>query len=250
MTAVLERPSKMLADREITTLELKGKPAFEMWADDKSQQEVRESQGSVSGVKREILTEFDIQLQTQVFWIQKGKIAIRSHRPLTVTYRETTGAADQINPNEIEIKDWDLTIPMEQGIDWTTFPDVIGRCFFNWYSHALQDTLNKEERQIFARICAQVDYYTFSALVAPARYLEAMLVTKDRSCTIVFGGRSVKLNPRLTDSLHVLREGDTFGAYFKIGRDNEIISIESLVLIDIAKIDEDVLAGQYVPRLG
>jgi hypothetical protein len=124
---------------------------------------------------------------------------------------------------------------------WATLPDQMARHFFKYFSLAQESGLSDKDQLDFASICREVDYRTFCAEFAPTRYMECTLVRKHPEPRLrSSSGKDYKLTPALVDSLHILKDGDYFGAEFTFSPSGVITAIASPRLLtqpDISEID-------------
>lgn len=146
---------------------------------------------------------------------------LRIVRPLVLRY---SGQSDQI-----EVEGWGISVGWD-GIQ--ELPRRIGRRFLDLFSRSQIGTLTEQEEACLQAACRHVDYFDFVASRSLPRYMEATLVRKSPKLLVQFlEDRNVALPVRLATDLDVLDEGDRFGAYFTLDRDENVIGLRNVILL-------------------
>lgn len=92
--------------------------------------------------------------------------------------------------------------------------------------------MTEAERAAWILILDQVDYASFCTERAAPHYVEGTLLRKQPVWRIEWhDGETVNIPPGAASALRVLNDGDRFGAFIKLGRDNEVKAIERVVVL-------------------
>jgi len=108
----------------------------------------------------------------------------------------------------------------------------MARQFLDLFSKAGAQRLTEEESETWIRILDQVDFESFCADRAAPHYVEGTLLRKQPVWRVEWhDGETVNIPPGPASALRVLDDGDRFGAFVKLGRDNEVRAIERVVVL-------------------
>jgi hypothetical protein len=153
--------------------------------------------------------------------VEGGRLLLR----LTQTPRV---ALDPVTGN-CEVLNWGVEIPATQAQD---LPREMARRFLELFSKADSGELDEQEQAGWLALLDQVDFQAFCVDRAAPHYMEGVLKTPSPQCRVEWhDGRSQKISITVARALALLKPGDEFGAYVKLGLDNEVLGIERLVLI-------------------
>lgn len=138
----------------------------------------------------------------------------------------------KVNPldNTFHVGDWDITMPCD---DVHLLPEKIARKFLVFFGKSETGRLSQNEEQQWLRILDTVDFQHFSVNRAPAHYMEGKLLRKTPHTRVEWSdGSTDKLASEVSKKLSMLKEGDLFSAYCKLGLDNEVTAIERVLLLE------------------
>lgn len=130
---------------------------------------------------------------------------------------------------DCEVIGWDVKIPASHA---QNIPREMARRFLELFSKADAGILTEQEQALWLSVLSEVDFQRFSIDRAFPQYLEGTILRIQPECRVEWHDGSVdKISPEVARSLSVLHKGDQFGAYVKLGRDNEVCKIERVVLL-------------------
>ena len=117
----------------------------------------------------------------------------------------------------------------------------IPRKFLELLSKSKSQILNDEEKQLWLNIVNDIDFKRFSADTSPLRYM-CGVVESNKHKTIVKwdSGEKETLVGTAKESLALLKKGDRFSCWGKIGYDNQTTHIERLQLVYHEVTQEDI----------
>ena len=131
---------------------------------------------------------------------------------------------------EVEVEGWGITMPHYQTGD---LPRVMARRFLELFSKAETDRLTPVEQENWAHVLDMVDFQRFCVDRATPHYLEGRVVDAEMGRVEWTDGSATRIaNRAARQALRVLDNGDWFGAHVKLGLDDEVVSIERVVLIE------------------
>lgn len=164
---------------------------------------------------------FDIELvYADTIFPVEGSNSLKATTPLRLGYSDQDGT--------LEVIGWDLRVDLHGARE---LPRLIARRFLELYSKLWTDSLTETETTCFRHICNQIDYRAFTRSRELPKYHEAKLVRKVPCYLEFLSLRAVPINPALLAKLHVLNEGDMFGAWFTVGADGTPIDIRNVMLL-------------------
>jgi hypothetical protein len=106
------------------------------------------------------------------------------------------------------------------------------RKFVELFSKSEARCLSDAETRTWVRILDQVDYASFCIERAAPHYVEGTLLRKQPVWRVEWhDGEKTKITPAVAVPLRILNDGDQFGAFVKLGRDNEVKSIERVTIL-------------------
>jgi len=156
----------------------------------------------------------------QLIPLDGGKTLLRLRAPLRL-------AVDRITL-EFDVENWGIRMRCD---DVHELPRQIARRFLHLFSRADARVLSNQEQADWLKILDQVDYTQFSVERAAPHYVEGTLLKK-RPLTVEWHDGVVEHLPASHSPVFFpLDEGDRFSAFAKLGKDNEVYSIERLALI-------------------
>jgi hypothetical protein len=129
-----------------------------------------------------------------------------------------------------QVDDWNITMPCD---DVHLLPERLARKFMEFFGKSETGRITADEEAQWMKILDTVDYQQFAIDRAPAHYMEGVLLMKSPHLRVEWNGEehSERLSNKVSASLSLLREGDEFSAYCKLGLDNEIRSMERVTLL-------------------
>ena len=137
----------------------------------------------------------------------------------------------QVDPQTLmcAVLEWGMSIPHGEIHD---IDRRMARQFLDLFSKAEAQRLTEAESATWLRILDQVDYASFCTERAAPHYVEGTLLRKQPVWRIEWhDGEKVNISPTAATALRVLNDGDRFGAFIKLGRDNEVKTIERVVVL-------------------
>ena len=137
----------------------------------------------------------------------------------------------EVDPQTLrcEVVNWGLNVPHSEIHD---VDRQMARQFLELFSKAEAQRLTEAETKTWLRILDQVDYASFCTARAAPHYVEGTLLRKQPIWRIEWhDGEIVNIPAGPAAALRVLNDGDRFGAFVKLGRDNEVKSIERVVVL-------------------
>jgi hypothetical protein len=158
------------------------------------------------------------ELETRYLEIEGGNLLLRLTKPgrLQINYARM----------ECDVAGWDIRVPL---LEAHNLPRLMARRFLDLFSKAEEDRLSDVEAQIWLSILDQVDYTSFSIDRAAPQYMEGTLIRHTPDCRVEWhDGERDKLPPRVAGALSVLEPGEVFGAFVKLGRDNNVRGIDRI----------------------
>jgi hypothetical protein len=131
------------------------------------------------------------------------------------------------------VTEWGVNLPVTEVAD---LPNRLARQFLTLFSKADRNSLDHEESDQWLRIVDQVDYRRFCIDRAAPQYVEGTVETKQPNFVRVrwYDAMPENIEFPVASALNVLKKGDEFGAYVKLGLDNKAMSIERLTLLSAA----------------
>src|ERR1041384_4000275 len=171
--------------------------------------------------------EFDIELvyAHRVFPVE-GASALKAKNPLRLGYNDKEGT--------LEVIGWDLRVDLNGARD---LPRLIARRFLELYSKLWTTGLTSHEDKRFGVICDQIDYRAFTRSRELPKYREAKLLKKVPCYLEFLSLKSVHIDASLLPKLHVLNDGDLFGAWFATDSSGDIVDIRNVTLLEDANIE-------------
>jgi hypothetical protein len=136
-----------------------------------------------------------------------------------------------VNPEtlECEVRGWGVKMPTKSV---ENLPYAMARRFLELFSGADRGTLEGSDEENWSHILDQVDFAAFSVDRAAPHYIEGTLIRTRPICLVEWhDGTRQKINPDAANSLGLVAPGDQFGAFVKLGRDNEVQSIERVTFL-------------------
>jgi hypothetical protein len=131
------------------------------------------------------------------------------------------------------VVEWGVSLPVTEVAD---LPNRLARQFLTLFSKADRDSLDQAESDQWLRIIDQVDYRRFCIDRAAPQYVEGVVETKQPNFVRVrwYDDSVEKIDFPVASALNVLKKGDEFGAYVKLGLGNKAMSIERLTILSAA----------------
>lgn len=130
---------------------------------------------------------------------------------------------------EFDVVNWGVRLPCARAEE---LPNALARQFLTFFSKADAQSLTEQEEALWLRILDQVDYTGFCIDRAAPHYIEGHLARLEPICLVDWhDGQRQQIEGEALGALRILRPGDRFGAYVKLGRDNSVKTIERLILL-------------------
>lgn len=130
---------------------------------------------------------------------------------------------------ECEVLGWGIKMPIEQA---GSIPQALSRRFLELFSKADLNCLNDEETDFWVNIIDHISFSDFSIQRAAPHYVEGkFIVSGNRRYVEWHEGTKQPVESTIAHGLTDLRHGDNFGSYVKFGKDNQILSIERISLL-------------------
>ncbi len=153
--------------------------------------------------------------------VEGGRLLLRLTRTPRVALNPSNG--------ECEVLNWDVRLPATKAED---LPREMARRFLQLFSKADSGELTEQEQAGWLSILDEVDFQAFCVDRATPHYMEGTLVSGVPHFRIEWhDGTTQKISPPVARSLSLLKPGDEFGAYVKLGIDNEVLAIDRLIFI-------------------
>ncbi len=134
---------------------------------------------------------------------------------------------------ECEVLGWGIRMPANSV---ENLPNAMARRFLDLFSRADRGVLSESDAENWLQIVDQVDVSAFNIDRAAPHYVEGTLMRLSPVCWIEWhDGEHQKIDRAVSTALGCLVPGDQFGAFVKLGRDNEIRSIERVTLLALAE---------------
>lgn len=137
----------------------------------------------------------------------------------------------QVDPvtQECEVLGWGVRMPCEHVENLSR---EMAHRFLDLFSKADGARLTEVEKSQWMQILDQIDFVGFSVDRAAPHYLEGTLISLEPLCQVEWhDGEKQRIDRNAARSLSVLRAGDEFGAYVKLGKNNSVQSIERITLL-------------------
>ena len=148
-----------------------------------------------------------------------------------VLLRLTQDPIVEVDPatRECEALGWDIKIPTDKV---ENLPREMARRFLDLFSKADAGRLTEADRLGWLNILDHVDFAAFSVDRAAPHYLEGTLERSEPVCVVEWhDGERQRIDREVARAFSALDVGDQFGAYVKLGKDNNVRSIERIVLL-------------------
>ena len=171
-------------------------------------------------------------LERQQYTYKRRLLPIEGGR---VLLRLTQTPVVEVDPatQECEVLGWDIKMPCDTV---ENLPREMARRFLDLFSKADAGRLTAAEKASWLKVLDQIDFTAFSIDRASPHYLEGRLVRLEPMCVVEWhDGERQRLDSDVARALGVLRVGDEFGAYVKLGKDNDVRSIERISLLPPAR---------------
>ena len=134
---------------------------------------------------------------------------------------------------QCEVRGWGVRMPADSV---ENLPNAMARRFLDLFSRVDRGGLNQSEATDWLNIVDQVDVAAFTIDRAAPHYIEGTLVRHTPICLVEWhDGERQRLDQGVASSLGALLPGDEFGAFVKLGHDNEVRSIERVTLLALAE---------------
>ncbi|MDD5598286.1 MAG: hypothetical protein PHV82_10105 [Victivallaceae bacterium] len=165
----------------------------------------------------------------KVFVLEKG-VFLRLNEPLKIKKMPTR--------NLFIIDSWKISISCDS---IPQLPNKICREFLKLYSKAKANQLSEKEHEIWIKIVDSIDYQSLSIEYALPDYSEGKIIRKDELRKKHYiewhDGKREWIASELSTSFNYLEIGDSFSAYLKRNRFNDIVAINNINLIDEKSLD-------------
>jgi hypothetical protein len=157
----------------------------------------------------------------RIFGLSDGKCVLKLNEyPLLFVDSQTM---------EFEVKGWGIKMPCSKAAE---LPREICRTFLFLFGKSEEQTLSDNESERWLSILDQIDFDEFSIGRAPPRYHEGQLVHHEPKCMVTWhDGKRQSLSDDVASSLSLLNPGERFSAYVKLGKNDEVLEIERVVLL-------------------
>jgi hypothetical protein len=145
--------------------------------------------------------------------------------------RLTTQPELEVDPQtmEFDVLSWGVRLPCSKAEE---LPTALARQFLLFFSKADAQSLSEQEEMLWVQILDQVDFSSFSIDRAAPHYVEGQLARMEPVCLVDWhDGQRQKIEGEALAALRILRPGDRFGAFVKLGRDNSVKTIERVVIV-------------------
>ncbi len=153
--------------------------------------------------------------------VEGGHLLLRLIRTPHVALDPETG--------ECEVLNWDVRLPATQAED---LPREMARRFLELFSKADAGVLSEQEQAGWLSLLDEVDFQAFCVDRAAPHYMEGKLLASAPQCRVEWhDGTTKNISPTLARTLSLLRPGDEFGAYVKLGLNNDVLGIERLTFL-------------------
>lgn len=157
-----------------------------------------------------------------ILQIEPGRLNLHLTKPVEV----------QVDPStlECEVIGWSIKLPAR---NIEQLPQALTRRFLELFSKADAGSLSEKEENQWVSILDRIDYQAFCIDRASPHYVEGVIVTKQPSYTLVdwHDGVREKLDFRVGRSLGFLEKNESFGAWVKLGRDNNAVEIQNVTIL-------------------
>lgn len=165
------------------------------------------------------------KLDRELLSLEGGHLLVRLREPLVVEVDPATMTCG--------VFDWGVSLPVTQVAD---LPNRLARQFLNLFSKADRGVLSEQESNQWLKIIGQVDYRRFCIDRAAPQYVEGTVETKQPHFVRVrwYDESVEKIEFPAASALSVLKKGDEFGAYVKLGLGNKALSIERITILSAA----------------
>lgn len=161
-------------------------------------------------------------LKRTLLQIEPGQLLLRLlEHPEIMVDRDTL---------ECEVIGWGVRMHAAKAEE---IPSVMARKFLELFSKADRGELNEGEQAVWVSILDRVDYQAFCIERARPHYTEGVVLSHRPHHVRVewHDGTRENLEGAAARPLMNLRNGDEFGAWVKLGRDNLAIRIENVMLL-------------------
>jgi hypothetical protein len=150
-----------------------------------------------------------------------GSVLLRLKRLLQLTVDPYT--------MEFEVDGWNVKMPCAEVPE---LPRYIARRFLELFSKADARILSDSDEQDWLKVLDQVDYTQFCIDRAAPHYVEGILLRHTPICRVEWhDGALENLDKPAASAVACLEPGQRFGAFAKLGRDNEVRSLERVTMV-------------------
>jgi hypothetical protein len=134
---------------------------------------------------------------------------------------------------QCEVRGWGIRMPASAV---ENLPNAMARRFLELFSKVDRGQLNESDAENWLHIIDQVDVAAFNIDRAAPHYVEGTLIKLSPVCLVEWhDGERTRLERPVATILGSLVPGDQFGAFVKLGRDNQVLSIERVTLLALAE---------------
>ena len=150
-----------------------------------------------------------------------GSVLLRLHRSLRLIVDPYT--------MRFEVDGWNIQMPCAEAPD---LPRHIARRFLELFSRAEARVLSDADERDWLTVLDQVDYTQFCIDRAAPHYVEGTLLRHTPVCRVEWhDGDFENLNRQAAAALACLEPGQRFGAFAKLGKENEVKSLERITMV-------------------
>lgn len=166
-------------------------------------------------------------LNHRVIPLEGGRYCLRLQKNLKL---------EIISDMQFEVKDWGIKMECSE---LAQLPREIARRFIFLLSEAEAERLTETDQATWIRILDYVDFRQFSIDRSPPRYMQGTVRSKKEKFIVEWHDGKIDILSRfVAESLSEINVGETFAAHIKLGRDDEVIGIERVLLLGSTSSDE------------
>jgi len=180
---------------------------------------------SKATAKKEPKHLLDYEFEQTLIPIEGGRQCLRLLKRLNLRITESL---------RFQVKDWGIEMDCSH---LPELPREVARHFFKLLNASENDALTETDQANWIRILDYIDFRQFSIERSPPRYQEGVLQGKAERVIVEWtNGTREQLRACAASALSEINVGERFGAYIKLGQNDETIGIERVSLLGCDRI--------------
>lgn len=187
--------------------------------------------------KKEPLRIRTFEFAQRLIPIEGGRQCIRLLKPLTLVVQDES---------TFVVRDWGIELPY---VDLPRLPREVGRRFLFLLNAAQNCSLAENDEADWLRVSDYIDFRQFSVDRSSPRYQEGILRSSKETIIVEWhdGTRETLLRPAAR-SLSEVNVGERFSAFVKLGKNNETLHIERVLILGRADESTEEVWSDWPPK--